>query len=179
MKYTYDTEFLENGNTIELISIGIVAEDGREFYAVNADMRQGRIRADDWLLANVWPHLPTVHQPTAHVLARHQDVLDTSAACVKPKWVIANEVRDFLLAKTGPELWAYYGAYDHVSLAWLFGPMKDMPAEIPFFTHEIMQAIEAVPGFKLPPASDTEHNALADARWNREVLRQLGIFPTN
>src|SRR4051812_11038169 len=34
MKYFYDTEFLEDGQTIELISIGIVAEDGREYYAV-------------------------------------------------------------------------------------------------------------------------------------------------
>ncbi len=31
-RYFYDCEFLENGNTIELISIGIVADDGREYY---------------------------------------------------------------------------------------------------------------------------------------------------
>jgi hypothetical protein len=29
MKYYYDTEFIEDGRTIDLISIGIVAEDGR------------------------------------------------------------------------------------------------------------------------------------------------------
>jgi hypothetical protein len=29
MKYFLDTEFIEQPNTIELISIGIVAEDGR------------------------------------------------------------------------------------------------------------------------------------------------------
>ncbi|MCW2560140.1 MAG: hypothetical protein JWP55_4104 [Mycobacterium sp.] len=28
--YCYDTEFLNDGRTIELISIGIVCEDGRE-----------------------------------------------------------------------------------------------------------------------------------------------------
>jgi hypothetical protein len=28
--YCYDTEFLKDGRTIELISIGIVCEDGRE-----------------------------------------------------------------------------------------------------------------------------------------------------
>ena len=33
-----DTEFLETAEgLIHLISIGIVAEDGREYYAVNAD----------------------------------------------------------------------------------------------------------------------------------------------
>ena len=35
MKYFYDTEFIEDGSTIELISIGVVAEDGREYYAVS------------------------------------------------------------------------------------------------------------------------------------------------
>ena len=35
VKYFFDTEFYEDGKTIDLISIGIVAEDGREFYAVS------------------------------------------------------------------------------------------------------------------------------------------------
>lgn len=30
--YCYDTEFLEDGRTIDLISIGIVCEDGRSPY---------------------------------------------------------------------------------------------------------------------------------------------------
>ena len=30
----YDFEFLEDGSTIEPISIGMVCEDGREYYAV-------------------------------------------------------------------------------------------------------------------------------------------------
>jgi hypothetical protein len=30
MRYWLDTEFIEDGKTIDLISIGIVAEDGRE-----------------------------------------------------------------------------------------------------------------------------------------------------
>ena len=37
MRYFYDTEFIENGRTIELISIGVVAEDGREFYAISTE----------------------------------------------------------------------------------------------------------------------------------------------
>ncbi|TWH05595.1 uncharacterized protein DUF5051, partial [Rhodococcus rhodochrous J45] len=55
MKYFYDTEFLENGSTIDLISIGIVAEDGREYYAVNSDMDHDRIAHDEWLCKNVVP----------------------------------------------------------------------------------------------------------------------------
>ena len=63
--YCYDTEFLEDGTTIELISIGIVASDGREYYAVNSDMDTERIYGDPWLKENVWPHLPEIGR--AHV----------------------------------------------------------------------------------------------------------------
>src|SRR6266545_3223216 len=63
MKIFYDTEFLEDGRTIELISIGMVADDGRELYLVNeaiaTDPRlYDRICRDGWLMANVIPHLP-------------------------------------------------------------------------------------------------------------------------
>lgn len=57
MKYFYDTEFLDNGTTVDLISIGIVAEDGREYYAVNLDMPTVKIRDSEWLMENVMPQL--------------------------------------------------------------------------------------------------------------------------
>ena len=37
MRYFYDTEFIDNGRIIDLISIGVVADDGREFYAVSTE----------------------------------------------------------------------------------------------------------------------------------------------
>lgn len=55
MRYWFDTEFIEDGKTIDLLSIGIVAEDGREFYAENveADLTKG----SDWVQHNVIVHL--------------------------------------------------------------------------------------------------------------------------
>ena len=58
MRIFYDTEFLEDGRTIDLISIGMVAEDGREYYAVTSDADWDRIRKHDRLIRNVVPHLP-------------------------------------------------------------------------------------------------------------------------
>ena len=48
MRYFIDTEFMESGHLfpITLLSIGIVAEDGREFYAVNGEADQ--TLANDW-----------------------------------------------------------------------------------------------------------------------------------
>ncbi len=37
VRYFYDTEFIDNGRTIELISIGVAAEDGREYYAISTE----------------------------------------------------------------------------------------------------------------------------------------------
>jgi 3' exoribonuclease, RNase T-like len=38
MKYWLDTEFIEHPFKIDLISIGLVAEDGREFYAESSEV---------------------------------------------------------------------------------------------------------------------------------------------
>ena len=186
MIYTYDTEFLEDGKTIELISIGIVCEDGREYYAVNSDMPWDRVLADDWLQRNVLPHLPCAGEQRNGIMHR---VLDRRSAAVKPKWVIANEVRDFIVGDLAdrdevvaedelPELWAYYGAYDHVALCQLWGRMINHPRFMPMWTHDLMQLIEAIPGFEKPKQPADEHNALADARWNFAVLRAAGKVPT-
>src|SRR5882762_5629922 len=60
MKIWYDTEFLEDGKTIELISIGMVREDGEEYYAVVdvGAITWLRITQHDWLMRNVIPSLP-------------------------------------------------------------------------------------------------------------------------
>ena len=57
MRYFYDTEFIEDGNTIELVSIGIVAEDGREYYAVSTDFDAAR--ANPWAVSYTHLTLPT------------------------------------------------------------------------------------------------------------------------
>jgi 3' exoribonuclease, RNase T-like len=168
-RYFYDTEFLEDGHTIELISIGLVADDGRELYAVNADMPVKRILAHDWLRANVVPSLPFVRHDGLRPLRK--PFLNRSHADVHPRPEIASMVRDFILG-TDPdelphvELWADYGAYDHVALCQLFGTMMDLPEGMPMFTHDIQQAASALGlNYKdLPEQPSGLHNALADAR---------------
>lgn len=56
MKYFLDTEFIEDGRTIDLISIGIVCEDGRKYYAINKDCDFSK--ASQWVKENVLVHLP-------------------------------------------------------------------------------------------------------------------------
>jgi hypothetical protein len=56
MRYYLDTEFIEDGKTIDLISIGIVCEDGREFYAINSWCDFSK--ASTWVKENVISKLP-------------------------------------------------------------------------------------------------------------------------
>jgi hypothetical protein len=56
VRYFYDTEFIEDGSTIDLISIGVVAEDGREYYAVSSEFNPER--AGSWVRTHVLPKLP-------------------------------------------------------------------------------------------------------------------------
>ncbi len=165
MKYFYDTEFLEDGRTIDLISIGIVAEDGREYYAVAQDADWDRISTHEWLMANVVPQLPPGRAPEW-----------------KPKTQIRDEVSAFLRPatlsypgmpvrdrgrwnpQTVPELWAWYGAYDHICLAQLFGRMIDLPRHIPMWTNDLRQEQHRLGNPKLPAQPKGLHNALEDAR---------------
>ena len=177
----YDLEFLEDGRTIELISIGMVCDDGREYYAVNRDMPVRRIRKHKWLMENAVPHLPKGHgDQRIHMPKRW--LFHYADERVKPRKVIADEVAKFIQSTGDPtagamdvELWANYGAYDHVCLAQLWGRMIDLPAGIPMFTHDIQQEARrlGIPWNALPKQEAGEHNALADARHNQTVRRWL------
>ncbi len=57
MRFFYDCEFIEDGRTIDLVSIGVVGEDGREFYAVSTEFDP--TRAGPWVRSNVLPKLPS------------------------------------------------------------------------------------------------------------------------
>jgi hypothetical protein len=190
MRYWYDWEFLDNGERVWPISIGIVAEDGRELYLVNEGIgytgRPGdvysQITNHHWLMGNVVPHLPiTGMQEPGHpnVFPRHAGsfALSRTDNRVVPLRFIANAVRDFLTAVPNErtELWGYFPAYDHVLLAQLWGPMSELPTGIPMRTHCVAQYADmlGVDLHDLPQHTGTAHNALDDARWTREAWQHL------
>lgn len=172
MDIYYDTEFLEDGQTIELISIGLVAADGREYYAVSKDMPKRRIRRHEWLMANVVPSLPKAFGD-ARLYQPRRWLFNYSDPCVKPRHVIAREVRDFILVTPAPALWASCGAYDHVVLSQLWGRMADHPEGVPMWTNDLQQEWSWLGRPDLPQQAEGEHNALADARHNRVVAEFL------
>lgn len=184
MIYAYDTEFIEHTvrvgrlgrkvHTIDLISIGIVCEDGREYYAVVENAPWKDIQREPWLMDNVIPSLPQAYGDQRNHLPKSW-LINFEDPQVKPKKKIATEVRDFLLAGNGlPRLWANYGAYDHVVLAGgLFGRMIDLPKGLPMWTNDIQQEA-ARRSVAIVEQGEGVHNALEDARHVMRVLREWG-----
>lgn len=147
-RYFYDTEFIEDGTTIDLVSIGVVDEQGREFYAVSTEFDPSR--AIGWVRKNVLDKLPSPADPA---------------------WRSRERLREDLFAfLTQPgdefELWAWYAAYDHVALCQLWGPMTALPRAIPRYTKELRQRWDEAGQPLLPRPGPDAHDALADARHN-------------
>jgi hypothetical protein len=177
-RYFYDFEFLEDGRTIEFISVGIVADDGREYYAVSDELTYPRwrpfkgrlarkIRKHDWLMTNVVPSLPKPHGDWNLHMPKSW-LFDYMSPVVKPAARIAEQVATFLLeGESEPELWAYYGAYDHVRLNQLWGPMIDHPEGVPMWTNDLMQEWLRLGKPEMPKQPAGLHNALEDARHNK------------
>jgi hypothetical protein len=169
MKYWYDTEFIEDGLTIDLISIGIVAEDGREYYAqsVEFDQSQANIFVQEQVLPQLvqCPTLPGGRTSHSHIPGKCHDPACTWRSLKQ----IAEDIEAFCEKKYGPpELWGYFSAYDHVALCQLWGPMSKHPDGFPMYTRDLKQLHDDL-GHPLLPEKEAEHHALADARWNKQA----------
>lgn len=148
MRIWFDTEFIEDGKTIDLISIGMVREDGATLYFESADCHHNR--ASPWVRENVLPHLRQVWTRRS---------------------VIASAVSEF--AGEQPEFWAYYADYDWVVLCQLFGTMMDLPKGWPMYCRDVKQLCDSLGNPKLPKETDVEHHALADAMWTKRAWEFL------
>jgi hypothetical protein len=181
MRYWFDTEFIEDGKTIDLISIGIVAEDGRELYLCNTECDFSK--ADDWVWENVLNPIGVTKGPCSGAMRPIDPNVWVS------ELVICDKVLKFCgghLSESGrfelkpgaprPEFWAYYAAYNWVVFCKIFDTMMDLPKGFPMYCKDIKQECDRLGNPKLPKQGKGEHNALEDARWNRrawEYLRSL------
>lgn len=223
MKYYIDTEFQEGfhkpllGKTrhfIDLISIGIVAEDGREYYAISKDFNLKSVWGDEWLRENVL-------MPIFWELSLDEDKGNYENWFKSNKYTgeanlsafnylvkkfgktnnqIADDIKDFVLVdiqqqykdlKYSPiEFYGYYADYDWVVFCSLFGRMIDLPSGFPMYCRDLKQMSDELYEAKKKehyskpnraiflnslkdhleyPRQTNEHNALADADWNKQL----------
>lgn len=140
----FDTEFIEDGKTIDLMSIGMVDEEGNTLYLESKECDLSR--ASEWVQVNVIPHL------------QGGDALVSRAEMLR-------EIKRFAGYK--PEFWAWYSSYDWITLCQLHGKMVDLPNHWPRYCRDFRQIVdmEGIDTKLFPKLEGNAHNALDDAIW--------------
>ena len=156
MKFFLDLEFIEDGKTIDPLSIALVSDDDREVYIVNESA--DRTKASPWVLENVIPHLD-------------KGLADFSVR--QPRETIPVLIKAFVGHDPKPEFWGYYADYDWVAFCQLFGTMMDLPKGFPMYCRDIKQLCDQLGNPALPAQGKGEHHALLDARWNKQAYEFL------
>lgn len=176
MNYYFDCELIEDFHKplfgkrrhfIDLISIGIVAEDGREYYAISNEFNPND--ADEWVRENVlYPIM--VENGYSKNLSNLHGCLGYDSNAIKriqgrvgkSNKQIAKEVQDFIYGfnhsesnaytetalesnmkrHTPIEVHGYYSDYDWVLFCSLFGAMKELPKYFPMYCRDLKQMLD-------------------------------------
>lgn len=153
MRWFLDTEFIDTGRTIDLISLGMVSEMGEQYYRV---LSEGWRRDDccDWVKEHVLPVV--AKSPLTDCATRLE---------------LRTDLKRLLLRDGTPEIWGYYADYDWVVFAQLFGRMVDLPKGMPKYCRDLKQLMDqhGIRREDLPAQKGIAHHALHDAIWNRDA----------
>lgn len=160
MRIFVDTEFVEAGKSLELVSLGAISERGDDFYAISRDFNP--LRANDWVRQNVLAKLEPpskIDRVSERVIAeRFRDWVNGICGIQSPE-----------IMESPPEFWGYFCDYDYVILSRMFGGMMKWPEGWPQYFNDIRQWMTqlGVSRQQLPADPPNQHNALADAIWIR------------
>lgn len=210
MKYFLDTEFHEyeildeysrKRPTIDLISIGIVSENGNEFYRISNEFDlHAAYKKNEWLRENVikpiYIELASEEYKQDELNFHYWNCNDyilenkSKSPLVKCNSYIREDILEFIGDDQNPEFYAYYADYDWVVFCWLFGRMIDLPKHFPMYCIDLKQIYDEMdyPEYYLVdkkqvinklkehpkyPKQENLHNALADAKWNKQLWKFL------
>jgi hypothetical protein len=179
MKIFFDTEFTGLHQNTTLISIGLIAEDNRTFYAEAFDYDHAQV--DEWIKEHVIANLRFGGAWSAPVLD-----LDHHAMCASTE-KIAETLTEWLAQFETVELWSDCLAYDWVLFNELFGGAFSIPKNvyyIPFDICTLMKLKGIDPDVNreefVGAADGKKHNALWDAKiirrcYNRMVMDEIYV----
>lgn len=156
-------------HTIELISIGIVAEDGREYYAVCNEFDLKAAQNNTWINDNVLnPICADFYQKeSGYAKYHHSESLNLKNFLKwkgKSKKQIMYEINEFICSMETSSEWAgvgsldsgfstylkvhppvfygYYADYDWVLFCSLFGKMMNLPEGFPMYCRDLKQMFD-------------------------------------
>lgn len=152
MKVFFDTEFTGLHKNTTLMSIGLVDENGRTFYAELSDYDPTQL--DDWIKENV--------------------VANFTGDNIRTKLTLKAELTEWLSAYDSVEMWSDCLAYDWVLFNDIWGHAFDIPKNVYYIPFDIctLMKIKGVDpdinredyAYEGMPTPDTaKHNSLHDA----------------
>lgn len=159
-KIWFDTEFIEYSARLEdgsekhildPISIGCIDDNGQAFEAVFDDFNRAAANGNKWVKDNVLAKLPP-----------------------EQEWKSKDQIRQNLLDYIGDEMCVFYywfAPQDAVILmSTLATHFLDLPKNIHGYPVNVAQSFEdAGSPHHLVPKKTDAHNALADAKWTRDL----------
>lgn len=185
MKLFFDTEFTGLHQKTTLISIGMISEDGRTFYAEISDYDKSQV--DDWIRDNVIANLKFsepaegeneywMQSKVNAVMSLHQawnlELRETAAE-------VALNLQEWFKQFDEVEIWSDCLSYDWVLFNQLFGHAFNIPKNvyyIPFDICTLMKIKGVDPDINREEYSGIEgdkHNALHDAKVIKACYERL------
>lgn len=143
--YVIDAEFIDTPSDSELISFGIVHEEGSRYFEFDYDARL----ITPWLQENVVPHL-----------SGDKTTLQDAG----------EEIRRFVPNSPEVEFWALCGAYDFYWLMRLMGGLMDRPDKWPPMFRELGLYTANVPALPGYPPHHAENDAAATLARILEII---------
>lgn len=134
---------------IQLVSIGIVSEDGREYYAISNEFNPNI--ADEWVKENVLKSLSTQTGYINRLLFGKRFIFGKDAKShqqIKMDIIefmgggIDSDQIDVLYVPSDTEIYAYFADYDWVVFCSLFGRMIDLPFGMPMYCRDLKQMLD-------------------------------------
>ncbi|MEX3710871.1 3'-5' exoribonuclease [Cytobacillus horneckiae] len=183
MKLFLDSEFTGLHKNTTLISLGLVAENGKSFYAEFTDYDVNQL--DDWLVENIIDDLVFIHttKEKFYGIDKYNNVIETNVN--GDKEYIVKELVEWLNQFDDIEIWSDCLAYDWVLFNDLFGHAFNLPKNIYYIPFDICTLFkvrgidpdisrEEFSGYKGNGGlTDYKHNALHDARVIKACYEKL------
>ena len=185
MKLFFDTEFTGLQKNITLISIGIVAENGKKFYAESADYDESQ--CNDWIQKNVLAHTILAKN---EALAARLGADESTTVVLGRKADIRHELGEWLKQFDNVQFVSDVCHYDMVLLIDIFGTAFDLPGNVSAVCFDINQEIAKHYGISDREAFDKsredivaelcggfiagdKHNALYDAEVIKAIYEEI------
>lgn len=164
--------------SIELISIGLVDDEGKEYYAINRNFKESR--CNDWVKENVLTKLPArlICDETSWWARYHGMDCEECGLVPNPLYKSVDEIRNDIINFVAPasavyahcesssdqenclenylkenpiRFKGYFSEYDWICLATIFGDMGDLPAGFPMYCYDLKQKLDSyIDNFFLP-----------------------------